>query len=203
MLRLRTLKATISIYFKRNHLEPPFQRTTTRPKYNFEMAPVDAVDAREQHETLRPPILWSSPHDFVTSLTARIVSIFTRRFFLSLLAGQVVSLCITITNVVTTELVMRGWALPTTQNVLLYVPSLNMSFIIPTEGMHRYTSLCLVFTPYTIYKCKNQAGIAVSFGSILILYRWMERMVRATIPRRVEMSALSILLNCLHTSDLI
>lgn len=53
---------------------------------------------------------------------------------LSLIAGQVVSLCITCTNVTTTELVLRNWALPTTQTFFLYF------------------SLFVIYTPYTMYQ---------------------------------------------------
>jgi solute carrier family 35, member F1/2 len=69
----------------------------------------------------RPPVVYSSPKAFVRSFAARWKSIWTRRFILSLLAGQVASLCITCTNVTTTELVNRGWTLSTTQGFFLYV----------------------------------------------------------------------------------
>ncbi|KAH8093802.1 DUF914-domain-containing protein [Cristinia sonorae] len=84
--------------------------------------------------TPRPPIDYSSAGAFVTSVWRRFASIWTKRFVLSLLAGQVVSLCITCTNVTTTELVMRNWALPTTQTFFLYF------------------SLFIIYTPYTIYQ---------------------------------------------------
>lgn len=58
----------------------------------------------------------------------------TKRFILSLLAGQLVSLCITCTNVTTTELGIRGWALPTTQSTFLYF------------------TLFAIYTPFTIYR---------------------------------------------------
>lgn len=67
----------------------------------------------------RPPIEYSSLTAFSQSFGARFRSIFTRRFVMSLLAGQVVSLCITCTNVTTSELVARNWALPTTQSFFL------------------------------------------------------------------------------------
>lgn len=82
----------------------------------------------------RPPIDYSSFGSFTSSLWKRFVSLWTKRFVLSLVAGQVVSLCITCTNVTTTELVMRNWALPTTQTFFLYF------------------SLFVVYTPYTIYQ---------------------------------------------------
>ena len=76
----------------------------------------------------RPPIDYSSPRAFCGSLWRRFASLWTRRFVLSLLAGQVVSLCITCTNVTTTELVGRNWSLPTTQTWFLCVPSSVQSF---------------------------------------------------------------------------
>lgn len=77
------------------------------------------LGADEQQRSQRPPIVYSSPSAFVQSVGRRFSSIWTRRFALSLLAGQVVSLCITCTNVTTTELVNRGWDLPTTQSLFL------------------------------------------------------------------------------------
>jgi len=82
----------------------------------------------------RPPIDYSSISAFQVSVWLRFRSLWTRRFILSLLAGQVVSLCITCTNVTTTELVQRNWSLPTTQTWFLYF------------------SLFVVYTPYTIYQ---------------------------------------------------
>ncbi|KAJ6518680.1 DUF914-domain-containing protein [Mycena sanguinolenta] len=84
--------------------------------------------------TVRPPIEYTSLSAFLSSSGRRFKSLWTRRFTLSLLAGQLVSLCITCTNVTTTELVSRNWALPTTQNVFLYF------------------SLFMVYTPYTMYR---------------------------------------------------
>jgi solute carrier family 35 protein F1/2 len=82
----------------------------------------------------RPQIVYSSPRAFARSFAARWQSLWTRQFILSLIAGQVVSLCITCTNVTTTELVSRGWTLSTTQNIFLYF------------------TLFIVYTPYTIYQ---------------------------------------------------
>ncbi|KAJ7760446.1 DUF914-domain-containing protein [Mycena metata] len=88
----------------------------------------------EQFAEQRPPIDYTSVSTFLGSSGRRFKSLWTRRFTLSLLAGQLVSLCITCTNVSTTELVNRNWALPTTQSVFLYF------------------TLFIVYTPYTIYK---------------------------------------------------
>ncbi|KAJ7733248.1 solute carrier family 35 member SLC35F1/F2/F6 [Mycena maculata] len=82
----------------------------------------------------RPPIDYTSVSAFFGSSARRFKSLWTRRFTLSLLAGQLVSLCITCTNVTTTELVNRHWDLSTTQNLFLYF------------------SLFAVYTPYTMYR---------------------------------------------------
>jgi solute carrier family 35 protein F1/2 len=71
----------------------------------------------------RPPIVYSSPGAFITSFGQRWKSVWTRRFALALLFGQIVSLCITCTNVTTTELVNRNWTISTTQTFFLFVPS--------------------------------------------------------------------------------
>ena len=100
--------------------------------------PVPAPDANpesavERHE-VRPPLDYSSLGAFWASLGARFRAIISRRFVYALLGGQVVSICITCTSVATTELVNRGWSLPTTQTWFLYF------------------ALFSVYTPYTIYK---------------------------------------------------
>ena len=70
-------------------------------------------------ENPRPKVKFHSPSVFLKSLWARFASIWTKRFVLGLLAGQLVSLCITCTDVTTTELVERGWTLPITQTFFL------------------------------------------------------------------------------------
>jgi len=75
-----------------------------------------ADGSEERTRIRRPQIEYSSPKAFAKSFAARWRSVWTKRFILSLLAGQVVSLCITCTSVTTTELVNRGWLLSTTQN---------------------------------------------------------------------------------------
>ncbi|KDR65717.1 hypothetical protein GALMADRAFT_260118 [Galerina marginata CBS 339.88] len=97
----------------------------------------------------RPPINYSSPVAFASSFAARWKSLWTRSFILSLLAGQVVSLCITCTNVTTTELVSRGWTLSTTQ------------------GFFTYFTLFIVYTPYTIY----QYGFK-GWGNVILRDGW-------------------------------
>jgi Solute carrier family 35 len=68
----------------------------------------------------RPPIDYSSIDAFFHSTWRRFLSLWTRRFVLSLSAGQLVSLCITCTNVTTQELTNGNWQLPTTQTFFLY-----------------------------------------------------------------------------------
>lgn len=67
----------------------------------------------------RPEIIYTSVPALFRSMGARFGSLWTRRFVFSILAGQLLSLCITCTNVTTTELVKRNWALPTTQTFFL------------------------------------------------------------------------------------
>ncbi|KAF5335978.1 hypothetical protein D9611_006284 [Ephemerocybe angulata] len=118
--------------------------TTAFPNRDVESSPIDEkVDEKAGSSVTsipaatapaRPPIVWTSSKDFFSSFAARWRSIWTRRFVLALLAGQLVSLCITCTNVSTTELVNRGWTLSTSQGFFLYF------------------TLFIVYTPYTIYK---------------------------------------------------
>jgi solute carrier family 35 protein F1/2 len=97
----------------------------------------DSEPDNSSHESanlVRPPIVYTSLREFLHSFIKRFKSLWTRSFILSLLAGQVVSLCITCTSVTTTELVGRNWILPTTQTFFLYL------------------SLFLIYTPYTMYQ---------------------------------------------------
>lgn len=112
---------------------PPYERpaSSQEDKKDFLDEPANVeVDAAPT----RPPIDYSSVGAFFSSMWRRFVSLWTKRFILSLLAGQLVSLCITCTNVTTTELVNRNWSLPTTQTWFLYF------------------SLFVTYTPYTIYQ---------------------------------------------------
>lgn len=93
----------------------------------------------------RPPIDYASVGAFFHSTWRRFQSLWTRRFVLSLLAGQVVSLCITCTNVTTEELTTGNWQLPTTQTFFLYF------------------SIFSIYTPYTIYKYGFQGWIKLIY----------------------------------------
>ncbi|KAI0292292.1 DUF914-domain-containing protein [Russula brevipes] len=94
----------------------------------------------------RPAIDYSSVGAFCHSSWRRFLSLWTRRFILSFVGGQVLSLCITCTNVTTEELSIGNWQLPTTQTIFLYF------------------SLFVVYTPYTMY----QYGLG---GWFKMLYR--------------------------------
>lgn len=82
----------------------------------------------------RPPLSFDSPSAFFKSLFSRFVSLWSRSFALALLYGQMLSFAMTLTSVLTTELGMHGWVLPSTQTFFPYV------------------LLCSIYTPYTIYR---------------------------------------------------
>jgi len=67
------------------------------------------------HSSSRPPLSFDSPSAFFKSLFSRFVSLWSRSFALALLYGQMLSFAMTLTSVLTTELGMHGWALPSTQ----------------------------------------------------------------------------------------
>ena len=86
----------------------------------FESVTVPPDAGNGEFHSARPPIVYSSFNAFVGSVLARWKSLWTRRFLFALLAGQVVSFCITATNVTTQELnINHGWVLPTTQTWFL------------------------------------------------------------------------------------
>ncbi|KZP16660.1 hypothetical protein FIBSPDRAFT_865801, partial [Athelia psychrophila] len=90
----------------------------SKQDYDVAYSPEVAGPSAAAKDT-RPRIEFTSAGAFSTTLWRRFASIWTRRFTLSLIAGQIVSLCITCTNVATTELVSRNWSLPTTQTFFL------------------------------------------------------------------------------------
>ena len=95
------------------------QQSTSPAPSKFEVE-VDPIPPSVNSEgTSRPRVRLDSPSVFFKTLLARFASVWTKRFILSVLAGQFVSLCITCMDVSTTELVHRGWALPTTQTFFL------------------------------------------------------------------------------------
>lgn len=92
----------------------PWSVSQIPPKFEDEVNP---STWSMNKEISRPKVRFDSPLVFFKTLWARFVSIWTKGFILSLLAGQLVSVCLTCTNVTTTELVNRGWVLPTTQSL--------------------------------------------------------------------------------------
>ncbi|KAL7414723.1 hypothetical protein BDY24DRAFT_406510 [Mrakia frigida] len=88
----------------------------------------------EENKISRTPIDYSSVKAFRTTLATRLKTTFTRRFIYCLIAGQVISWCITGTNTLTTSLVNNGFNAPTTQSFFTYF------------------ALFIVYTPYTIYR---------------------------------------------------
>ncbi|KAG8942705.1 hypothetical protein FRC04_003535 [Tulasnella sp. 424] len=115
---------------------------------------VDGVEVSDgSHEgraipPTRPPIIWNEGFGtFFKSFGERWRSVFDRRLVLSLLAGQLVSLCITCTSVATTSLFQRGFNAPTTQTFFLELIHVHVRCTAP-----RYFSLFVIYTPYTIYR---------------------------------------------------
>ena len=108
---------------------PPYEggpsASSARPESSVSLdkkhsrAESEPVGTANNESSSRPPLDYSSVGAFYASVWRRFVSLWTKRFVWSLLAGQVVSLCITCTNVTTTELVNRNWSLPTTQTFFL------------------------------------------------------------------------------------
>jgi len=95
------------------------QRSASPVPSKFEDEVDPTAETVNTEEIARPKVRFDSPSVFFKTLWARFVSIWSKRFVLSLLAGQLVSLCITCTTVTTTELIKREWALPTTQTLFL------------------------------------------------------------------------------------
>jgi hypothetical protein len=123
-------------------------------KYNTEedLAPFGPIRAASN----RPPVDFSSPSAFIETFSRRWKAVWTKRFLTSLLFGQIVALCITCTNVTTTELVTRNWALPTTQTFFLYVNNLTGGLLmLISDPSLSYFALFIVYTPYTMYKCRR------------------------------------------------
>jgi solute carrier family 35 protein F1/2 len=89
------------------------------PTDEINTLPRTTVTAVATERSIRPPIDYSSALAFRKSFVARWKSIWTKNFILALIAGQVLSICITCTSVTTTELVHRGWTLSTTQGFFL------------------------------------------------------------------------------------
>lgn len=131
----------------------------------------------------RPPINYASLREFSHSVWGRFKSLWTRRFTLSLLAGQVVSLCITCTNVTTTELVNRNWANATTQTFFLWVIFIFLSCVLyvlvcplltgPPVGISPCSS-CILPTQFIAVRC---VFVLLLVSEILSVGRWVQGLV--------------------------
>ena len=82
------------------------------------------AEGSNRHAAWRPETNYSSIGALCRGSWQRFAGIWTRRFILSLLAGQIISLCITCTSVATEALTSHNWALPTTQTLFLCPPFL-------------------------------------------------------------------------------
>ncbi|KAF9642691.1 DUF914-domain-containing protein [Thelephora ganbajun] len=120
----------------------------TPPEFGDELGPT--VLSVDTGEVSRPRVRFDSQSAFFVTLWGRFASVWSKKFTLGLLGGQLVSLCVTCTDVTTTELFNRGWRLPTTQTLFLYF------------------SLFIVYTPYTIYKYFILAACDVE-GNFLVV----------------------------------
>ncbi|SGZ21568.1 BQ5605_C021g09382 [Microbotryum silenes-dioicae] len=111
---------------------------------------IDTFLGRDRKVLQKDPIVWNRGFaGFCASLSHRTKGVFTRRFLLCLVAGQTLSLAITGTSVLTTELGMHGWSMPTFQTFFLYF------------------FLNLVYTPYTIHRYGFKA-----WGKMLVTDGW-------------------------------
>lgn len=97
-----------------------------------------------------PKIQWKNGvGPFFTSFGQRLRAACTPRLALCIVAGQLLSLCITCTSVVTTELSIGGWSLPATQTFFVYF------------------ALMSIYAPITLYKY----GLA-AYGGMLKTDGW-------------------------------
>ena len=125
--------------------------------------PTDTLPNGFDLSTTRPPIDYSSPLALARSTWARFLSLWTPRFCLSLLAGQVVSLCITCTNVTTTELVNRNWALSTTQTWFLLVLIFLVSGVIIMSFYKILLTFCDLYSIHHLPMCVIWPGSFFSY----------------------------------------
>lgn len=123
-LSYRTQQVVITTkMFSVQHL-PPDLKADDKQSTVEEFTPPVSRDQTVSHQETD----YSSVGSLFRKSWRRFASIWTRRFIMSLLAGQIVSLCITCTSVATEELTSRNWALPTTQTLFLcplFLPPVN------------------------------------------------------------------------------
>ena len=141
------------------------------------------------HAAWRPETRFSSVGALCRGSWQRFAGIWTRHFILSLLAGQIVSLCITCTSVATEALTSHNWALPTTQTLFLCPPFLLRMPVncLSDRCVHRYTSLFVVYTPYTIYQCMLPILNILQKTVLIPCYRWFRRLAEDYFQAWLEM----------------
>ena len=170
------------------HSQPPYIDDDKKSSIDFAPPPLP----NDQHAAARPPIDYSSFGAFCQSTWDRFKSLWTRQFILSLLAGQVVSLCITCTNVTTEELALGGWQLPTTQTFFLcQAPLFSL--------MHEFSSrvLQIPFHLLRLYTVHDPPLYALplsikTVSYIHCVYRWPQRLAKTDLQRWVEVYVLMI-----------
>ncbi|KAM0750662.1 DUF914-domain-containing protein [Meredithblackwellia eburnea MCA 4105] len=109
-----------------------------------------AFTGKDRSTLQEEPIVWNDGAGaFFNSVGKRAKNVFTKRFLACMIAGQLLSVAITSTSVLTTLLVNEGWSLPCTQTLFLYF------------------FLNLFYTPFTIYKY----GIS-AWGKMLLTDGW-------------------------------
>lgn len=105
---------------------------------------------KERKTLYKEPIVFNEGLGaFGTSLGKRMKAVFTKRLLICIIAGQLLSVAITSTSVLTTELILNNWSMPTFQSFFLYF------------------FLNLIYTPYTIYRYGWKA-----YGKMLITDGW-------------------------------
>jgi len=118
-------------------------------QYHNDNSEADDIVAAHHNAHLHRIDYRNGPAAFFVSLGKRAKEAATPRFLLCLVAGQLLSLCITCTSVVTTELSIGGWSLPATQTFFVYV------------------ALSLIYVPITLYKYGPRA-----YGQMLATDGW-------------------------------
>jgi hypothetical protein len=86
---------------------------------NFWAERGDYAQPASANQIVRPKVRFDSRWVFFITFVARFISAWTKKFALSLLTGQLVSLCLACATVTSNELVVRGWVLPITQTFFL------------------------------------------------------------------------------------
>ncbi|KAK4055613.1 hypothetical protein OIV83_000159 [Microbotryomycetes sp. JL201] len=105
---------------------------------------LDVFLGRDKRRLQSDNIVWDQgAAAWWTSVKQRANAIMTRRFIACVLLGQLLSFSLTTTSVVTTQLGINNWSMPTTQSLFFYF------------------SLNLLYTPYTMYRYGFRAWLSM------------------------------------------